>query len=172
MKNKKTLFYVIGGIVAVATVAIMLSGGGGGGSQNTVVSDECVELCQKANETCASLIDITTCQSKCPSFSEETKDHLNNATSCEELSQKPELIADVIIPEVKAPEQKVASNDCEAACGRYVTACLTLVPNATEALFEDGYNSCLGECTKWNLQKIDCMINAFDCESMTEVCGL
>lgn len=65
-----------------------------------------------------------------------------------------------------------ASEDCEAACGHYVTACLTFVPNATQALFDDGYNSCLGECAKWNDNKVSCMISAFDCEAMTEVCGL
>ncbi len=65
-----------------------------------------------------------------------------------------------------------ASKDCEAACGHYVTACLTLVPNATQALFDDGYNSCLGECAKWSDNKVSCMITAFDCEAMTDVCGL
>lgn len=145
---------------------------GGGGSNNTGVSDECVELCKQANETCESLIDIATCQSKCPNFSDETKNHLYSATSCEELSQKPDLLSDVIIPEANTPKQNIASSDCEAACGRYTSACLTLVPNASEALFEEGYNSCLTECNSWNTQKIDCMINAFDCQSMTEICGL
>jgi hypothetical protein len=51
-------------------------------------------------------------------------------------------------------------------------ACLTLVPNASEALFSDGFNSCLKDCTKWNNQKVECLITAADCQAMTEVCGL
>lgn len=154
----------------VGAVVIMMSGGGG--TKKADVSDECVQLCKQANETCASLIDITTCQSKCANFSEDAKNHLKNSSSCEELSQKPELLSEVIIPEAVTPEQKVATNDCEAACGKYVSACLTLVPNATEALFNEGFDSCLTECANWNAQKVECMINAFNCEAMAEVCGL
>jgi uncharacterized protein YmfQ (DUF2313 family) len=46
------------------------------------------------------------------------------------------------------------------------------VPNATEALFNEGFDSCLTECANWNAQKVECMINAFNCEAMAEVCGL
>ncbi|MDD3284530.1 MAG: hypothetical protein PHZ07_02955 [Patescibacteria group bacterium] len=72
---------------------------------------------------------------------------------------------------VKIIENK-ASNDCGAACDKYVKNCLTLVPNANEAFFTEGHESCLKECKNWDSEKVDCMINAIDCPSMTEVCGL
>lgn len=66
----------------------------------------------------------------------------------------------------------VSLQDCEAACGNYVTACLTLVPNATEKLFEEGFDSCMSECAAWAPEKVECMIGALSCEAMTNVCGL
>ena len=77
-----------------------------------------------------------------------------------------------LIPEMNEPELAPAKNECESACVNYVNKCLTLVPNATQALFQEGLESCLNECAKWNGVKIDCMISAFNCEAMTDVCGL
>jgi hypothetical protein len=54
----------------------------------------------------------------------------------------------------------------------YAIKCLTLVPNASDQLLDEGRESCGKECADWNNEKIDCMINAIDCESMTNVCGL
>jgi hypothetical protein len=121
---------------------------------------------------CPSLIDKNVCESKCPEMDSEKKDHLMQSQSCEELSQRQDLISDLLIPELNQPEKKVSTNDCEIACGAYVGKCLTFVPNATQALFDDGYNSCLQECETRDLNKVDCMVSAFDCESMTEICGL
>lgn len=170
MKKSKILFLIVGGVALIGTMAIIMSGGGG--SKNIEVDEECKQLCEQANTTCPSLINVLTCESKCDNLSEDAKNHLMNSASCEELSQKPELLSDVIIPKAAMPEQKIATNDCEAACGKYVSACLILVPNATEALFNEGFDSCLVECANWNAQKVECMINAFNCEAMTETCGL
>lgn len=133
----------------------------------------CSEICEKASKACPSLINQNDCNSKCGSLSEEAKKHLQESDNCEQITSKPELIADLIIPEAASPKPTDESaSECEAACGSYVMKCLTLVPNATEALFEDGLNSCMKECAGWDNNKVGCMINAFDCEAMTDVCGL
>lgn len=143
-------------------------------SGGDVVSDACAQTCNKAVGTCPSLIEKENCERKCGSMNQETKDHLNTANSCQELTQKPELLADLLIPEVNNPEQTASNggNDCEAACGSYVGKCLTLVPNATQALFAEGQASCESECAKWSSSKIACMVSAFNCEAMTNTCGL
>ncbi len=85
----------------------------------------------------------------------------------------PEVV-DLLIPEIQEPEsvKNVDSSDCQFACANYVVKCLTLVPNASKDLLDEGLNSCMSECQRWNSQKTGCMIEAIDCESMTNVCGL
>jgi len=146
MGNKKILFYGTISVVTILTISFLLAGKNKSSLNET--KGACADICSKAKSACASLIDEDNCNSKCYNFSNETKEHLKNSNSCEELTQKPELIADVIMPEVNTPNTKAASNDCEAACNKYVMACLTLVPNVSEALFSDGFNSCLKDCTK------------------------
>lgn len=141
---------------------------GGGGA----VSESCLSTCEKAVGTCPSLINKETCERKCDSLSQEARDHLNTASSCQELTQKPELIADLLIPEVNTPEKISSSNDCEGACSNYTMKCLSLVPNADQNLYNEGLKSCVAECAKWNDSKVGCMIKAFDCEAMTNTCGL
>lgn len=166
-------------IVGIIIGAVIIGGGAfliisdksdDSGSQ---ISFACADVCQKANKACPSLIDENNCNNNCTNLSEETKNHLQESTSCEEITSKPELIADLIIPEVANPKPVDRNaSECEAACGSYVGKCLTLVPNATQALFEEGQTSCELECENWNQSKVDCMINAFDCEAMTNICGL
>jgi hypothetical protein len=132
----------------------------------------CSEVCSKANSACPSMIDKNTCENKCASLSEETKEHLNSSASCQELTEKPELIADLIIPEINTPDKINSSNDCEMACSNYSIKCLSLVPNASQELYNEGLLSCINECKKWDGNKTGCMINAIDCEAMTNVCGL
>lgn len=133
---------------------------------------DCDAICTQANIDCPSLIDKNICTSKCRDFSQETKDHLSNAGSCEALTQKPELISQIIIPEMNEPEEKIANNDCESACGNYVSLCLTLVPNAGQELFDEGYSACVDDCANWEENKTQCILTSFNCESMTDTCGL
>lgn len=139
--------------------------------ENDVVSAECQELCENASGVCPSLIIKNQCEVSCGKWSDETKDKIKNANNCQELSSIEEVVTS-LIPVINEPELDQAQNDCESACTNYVNKCLTLVPNATQALFQEGLGSCVKDCAKWNMQKVDCMINAFDCESMTNVCGL
>lgn len=138
----------------------------------TIQENGCSEICANAKTACPSLIDQKNCNNKCSSFDQETKDHLKNSKSCEELTQKPELISNVIIPEINTPEQKKASNKCESACNNYVKKCLTLVPGADQLLFNEGFNSCMGECSGWEDEKTTCLVGAMSCPAMTEQCGL
>ncbi len=160
--DKKIL--IVGGTVVIGIVAFMAL---------KPDNNACQDICQKAKQNCPSLIDQTTCQKNCSKFSQETKDHLEKSKSCQELSQKPELIIDVIIPETTKPEtQEAKGGDCQLSCANYTNKCLTLVPNADKNLFDQGMASCMSDCLKWDNKKIECMINAVDCQSMTEICGL
>lgn len=140
--------------------------------QKPEASAECIETCAKASAVCPSLNIPGNCSEACDSWSEEVKNKVEQADSCSALSDIPELVAS-LLPEMNEPKTSPAGgDDCEAACGSYVGKCLTLVPNASEALFADGLKSCKQECAGWNQPKRECMISAFDCEAMTNVCGL
>ncbi len=167
--NKKILIslgVIVTGIAIITTIIVS--------SKKEVLLEvsTCSEVCSNANNYCPTLINKDTCESKCSGLSEETKEHLNNSSSCQELTEKPELIADLIIPEVNVPENIDPSNDCELACSNYTVKCLSLVPGASQSLYNEGLMSCINECKKWDNEKIGCIISAIDCPAMTEVCGL
>ena len=143
-----------------------------GADEGIVVSEACAETCEKAVATCPSLINKKVCEQKCDGLSQEAKDHLNTANSCQELTQKPELIVDLLIPEVNTPEKISSTSDCEASCSNYTMKCLSLVPNADQNLFNEGLKSCVAECAKWKEEKVSCILNAGSCPAMTETCGL
>lgn len=131
----------------------------------------CVQMCDEAKLICPSLMQFADCDVQCAGWSDEVKNKIGAARTCQDLSDIPELMS-ALIPEMNVPEPINPSNDCEAACGSYVSKCLTLVPNATQALFDEGMVSCQQECSGWNAPKVECMISAFNCEAMTDVCGL
>lgn len=145
-------------------------------SESVASDTTCLTACHTAADTCPSLIDEGACTAKCANLNEETVEHLVNASTCEELTARPDLISEILIPELPDTEAftetNPTTNDCEAACGNYVTSCLSLVPNASESVLNDGYTSCLDECSTWETPKIECMLSTFDCVAMTEVCGL
>lgn len=164
-------------IIIGVVVSVIVIGGGAlfvaMNNQSLKNNSACVDICKNASQVCPSLINEAVCNNKCSKLSEEAKKHLQESVSCEQITSKPDLIVDLIIPEGENPKpiDKNAS-ECEAACGSYVGKCLTLVPNATPALFEEGQSSCEKECANWNTDKVNCMIGAFDCEAMTNICGL
>ena len=73
---------------------------------------------------------------------------------------------------INTPKAKPLKNDCTQACSNYVAKCLTLVPSANQALFQEGQESCELECASWNEKKIQCIKDALICEDMTNICGL
>jgi hypothetical protein len=134
-------------------------------------SAECQDLCLKSTGICPSLMPLESCLSGCASWSDEAKEKISSASGCAELGSVAEYVSSAI-PKMEEPKLAPAGNDCEAACANYVNKCLSLVPNATQALFQEGLVTCVGECSAWAQSKTNCMISAVDCESMTEVCGL
>ena len=177
---QKNVILLAGSAVIIVAAAGYLVLGGGGGSDEPVVSSGCATLCAGAENACPASVDGEKCLAECGGFSEETKEHLAGAENCEELMAKPELVSELVTGEGGEPEadgtgsaeKQEASQDCEAACNHYVVACLTLVPTADAALFEEGLDSCLSQCAGWDAAKTECMIGAFNCEAMTEQCGL
>jgi hypothetical protein len=138
---------------------------------------ECSNLCAQIEEICPDFLASKRCNSECESWDQEAMEKIRQASTCQELFVIPEIVSasapEVMeIPELNDPELEEPASECEAACNNYVNQCLTLVPNATQALFQEGLSSCLEECAGWEETKVRCIKQAADCPSMTEVCGL
>lgn len=61
---------------------------------------------------------------------------------------------------------------CENACANYYGKCMTFNPDLKPELMAQYINECIEECAKWDDKKKNCILEAIDCESMTDVCGL
>jgi len=61
---------------------------------------------------------------------------------------------------------------CENACANYTLKCMNLTPDLKQEIIAQSINECMKECAKWNSTKKKCVLDAIDCESMTNVCGL
>lgn len=90
-------------------------------------------------------------------------------TSVEEIKNKVDSAAEVRSETVKPNS---LSKDCRSACENYVSKCLTLVPNASETLLNEGLVSCVEDCASWSADKATCISQALECPSMTEICKL
>jgi hypothetical protein len=88
-------------------------------------------------------------------------------TGCEKTENKETLNQNPPINVSENPQ-----NSCETACANYVDKCLTLVPGATQQLYVDGQNSCLKECSTWDIEKTECIKKSQNCTWMTEGCKL
>ncbi|MDD3897279.1 MAG: hypothetical protein PHU04_05605 [Candidatus Peribacteraceae bacterium] len=164
-------------LLTLLLVLPLLQGCSGDATPDAEVDDvpgeetACVEACANADVVCPSLALAGNCVEQCDSWSAETRESVRSAADCAALSAIPEFAAG-LVPEMEDPNLAPAKNDCEAACGNYVNTCLTLVPGAGQALFQEGLTSCMEECAGWDEQKTACMASAADCESMTNICGL
>ena len=168
----KTILLSIATVLVIGGIAYFALTSKNEESNSNVVSNEaCVELCNNAKGICPSLMTNSNCESSCNNWNDEVKEKVANATNCESLSEIGEVVAS-LLPEVDTPDTPTASNDCEMACSNYSVKCLSLVPNASQELYNEGLLSCMNECKKWDGKKTSCMIEAIDCESMTNVCGL
>ena len=126
----------------------------------------CELLCENLALACPTMVDRNACATCCPNLSEEDQLKLQAVDSCESFSQVQALLSCGTVNENKTEK------DCEPACTNYVSQCLIHVPNVTQALFDEGFESCVEHCQDWDNEKIDCLAKANDCPSMTEVCGL
>lgn len=126
----------------------------------------CSDSCQKLSSICPTMVDYNDCITCCPQLKSEDQVKLQNVNSCEDFLSIEGLLSCGAVNENKVQK------DCEPACTNYVSQCLIHVPNATQALFDEGFESCVEHCQDWDNEKIDCLAKANDCPSMTEVCGL
>jgi hypothetical protein len=126
--------------------------------------NDCPAICETALPKCASLTE-NDCLYKCQNATNVEKACLKNFKTCEELARNCRQASD-------ADTKKTTDNNCVAACNNYVLKCISQVPNATELLKKDAYNSCMGECSQWNTEKINCMSISPTCEGFTNQCGL
>lgn len=166
-------------VIPILALVVLLSGCG---QKAAVVNteaeqendSECSKLCTQIEEICPAFLSSERCNSECESWDEEAMDIIRQASSCQELFVIPEIVSASVpeVPEMNDPELEEPASECEAACNNYVNQCLTLVPNATQALFQEGLASCLKECAGWDETKNKCIKQSADCPSMTEVCGL
>lgn len=126
--------------------------------------NDCPEICESALPKCTSLTE-NDCLYKCQNATNVEKACLKNFKTCEELARNCRQPSNT-------DEKSGTDNNCAAACNNYVLKCISQVPSATEALEKDAYNSCMGECTKWDSEKINCMSISPSCEGFTNQCGL
>lgn len=127
-------------------------------------SNDCPAICETALPKCVSLTE-NDCLYKCQNATNIEKACLKNFQTCEELARNCRQ------PETTNTE-KSGENNCPSACNNYVLKCISQVPNATETLEKDAYNSCMVECAKWDNEKINCMSISPSCEGFTNQCGL
>lgn len=126
--------------------------------------DDCAVICKNALQKCNSLKE-NDCLSQCQNATNVEKACLKNFNTCDELARKCRYPSN-------SEKQNESINNCTDACNNYVLKCISQVPNATEALQKDAYDSCMGECAEWNFEKINCMSISPSCEAFTNQCGL
>ncbi len=128
-------------------------------------NQDCPEICENAIIKCPSLTQKD-CLEQCKNATNIEKTCLKNFQTCNELTLKCRQ------PSPNTQTQENNDNNCVSACNNYVLQCISLVPNSSEALKKDAYNSCMTECKQWAKTKINCMSIAPSCEAFTEKCGL
>ncbi|MFA6458504.1 MAG: hypothetical protein WCV72_03920 [Patescibacteria group bacterium] len=131
-------------------------------TKNTEPKNDCESKCEAVCEMCLEAITCEECKNGCSVCGVAVLDEVKEQPDCDKIKER--------MSQCNSPKEE--SNSCEAACNNYNKQCLSLVPNANQALFDQGYESCMAECQNWTGEKIDCMETAQDCPSMTEVCGL
>ena len=124
-------------------------------------SAECQTLCTSMASKCDQ-VNVSSCAKDCTNWDAAKRDCLSKANNCAEMEQT--CAWKVTLP--------TAAKDCTSACNNYVAQCISQVPNATDALREEAFQSCSSECKSWPLNKIGCIAGCKDCPSMTETCGL
>ena len=110
-------------------------------------------------------------------FVNKIKDDKNRNTGSSQISKNQE---DAVYNKSNEYNKKdntdisVGSNTslCENACANYYVKCMTFNPDLKPELMAQYINECIKECTMWDDKKKNCILEAVDCESMTDVCGL
>ena len=171
--KKSFLIYGLIALGAIATIALLPKGKSVGQLvENQLSSVSCDKICSHLKDVCnEDLIASDDCPTVCGTWSDEIKQMFLTMNDCEFLKAQIEGQAQVLAEEMVNKNNPNATK-CDQACNNYVTRCLSLVPNASAELFEQGFDSCKGECAAWAVSKIECMIKANTCEAFTDTCGL
>lgn len=127
--------------------------------KDTEQENVCEPKCEAISKICPEVITYEECNNGCSVCGVSVLDDIKEEQDCDKIKEK--------MSQCSSPKKE--SNNCEAACKNYNNQCLTLVPNADQTLFDQGYESCMSECKSWTGEKITCMESAQDCPSMTEV---
>ena len=129
-----------------------------------VSQDEgCESQCEAVSTMCSEVITYEECNNECNSCDSVIMDEIESEEDCGKIKEKMSQCTSIA---------KEDASNCDSACNNYNNQCLTLVPNADQQLFDQGYESCMSECAEWSTEKVGCMAESQDCPSMTEVCGL
>lgn len=168
--KKSILIYGIIGLAVVALIVAMPKDKKTDKVSTSTVS--CSSVCDHLKNVCGDGSVVTEdCLTVCETWNDEIRQAMLLMDDCEFLLNQIENQAQVLA-EQQANQANPNAAKCDQACNNYVSRCLTLVPNATPALFEEGFQSCKQECASWPVVKIDCMVSASSCEAFTDVCGL
>lgn len=92
---------------------------------------------------------------------------------CTLSTKNTEIIKDNDQEEINVPVVDPSFfSDCSTACEHYVDSCLSLDSDSTSVSLKGGEEFCLKDCQKWDVNKVNCVANAVDCEAMANYCGL
>lgn len=171
--KKSFLIYGLIALGAVAAIAMLPKGKNVEQMvEDKLTSVSCNKVCDHLKDVCdEDLILADDCSAVCDTWNDEIRQMFLTMNDCEFLQAQIQGQAQVLAEE-RVNQNNPNATKCDQACNNYVTRCLSLVPNASADLFEQGFDSCKGECAKWNVTKIDCMISAGSCEAFTDQCGL
>ncbi len=171
--KKSFLIYGLVALGAVALIAMLPKGNGADQSlEEKTPSISCNKVCDHLKDVCdEGLILADDCSAVCETWNDEIRQMFLTMNDCEFLAAQIQGQAQVLAEEMVNKNHPNVTK-CDQACNNYVTRCLSLVPNATSELFEQGFDSCKSECAKWSMTKIDCIISASSCEAFTDACGL
>lgn len=171
--KKSFLIYGLVGLGAVALIALMPKGKNVDQLvEEKLTSVSCNKVCDHLKDACGDdLILAKDCSPVCDTWNDEIRQMFLTMNDCEFLKAQIQGQGQVLAEEM-VNKNNPNSSKCDQACNNYTTRCLSLVPNASKELFEQGFDSCKGECASWNVSKIDCMIKANSCEAFTDTCGL
>jgi len=127
------------------------------------LKSDCGLKCEAISNMC-STITQEECEKKCDDCNDMILNEIKGENDCNKAKET--------ISQCNSVKEEQTGNNCEEACHNYNNQCLIHVPNADQKLFDEGFESCMDICKDWATEKIECMVNAKDCPSMTEVCGL
>lgn len=163
-------------------------------TQNENPDANCFSIChQKIQDVCLeeiiefgpenlagsnSLMDPTSCETTCNSFTDDTIDCFSKITRCDQVGSGDPWCREDEIPDSEVydiEEEGELNNNCKTPCEKYAV-CAGMADDATEADKVSAYNSCMETCSTWSASTISCINNkqintVSDCANLS-LCAL